>query len=659
MEKQKRLKKSRYITGFDGIRSLAVMGVILYHLLPRVMTGGYLGVPIFFVVSGYLITDLLRQEWEQNGKINIWQFYVRRMKRLYPGLVFLLVTASAYITLFQRGLLNNLRGTVISSLFYVNNWWQINNGLSYFDRFANESPFTHIWSLAVEGQNYLFWPIIFVLLMTLVRKKKWIFYTVLGMSGISAILMMILYSPGADPTRVYYGTDTRLFSIWLGCALAFVWPSTRLKKEIPKQAKKTLNIAGLISFVLLVSAFFFFNDHMDFVYYGGMLLVSLLCVVLVAVTAHPGASWNRWLTNPIFTWVGKRSYGIYLYQFPVMIFYEAKVSNIGDHVLMHTLIEVTLILLISELSYRYIERPLARFDYSKTFSVVKGWFQKPILSLEKPWLVPGLLVVIIALVGFTIAPKNAVTADQQQLQEKIAANKKLAEKSKEENGKASGTLDQSVLDKYDLTKAQGKKAQKLELTAFGDSVMLDAATDLKEIYPKVVVDGDVGRQLYTSEPYLEELKKQELLKDTVLVGLGTNGAFSETQFDSVMDTIGDRKVYWVNVRVPTKRWQNDVNDMLAKMAKKYDNMTLIDWYDYSKDHDEWFYDDQVHPNPEGMIHYAHFVSQALLGGKSSSSESTKDSEVTDEATNQDSEDLTNGATSSSMANTSEDLDTAQ
>ena len=169
MEKQKRLKKSRYITGFDGIRSLAVMGVILYHLLPRVMTGGYLGVPIFFVVSGYLITDLLRQEWEQNGKINIWQFYVRRMKRLYPGLVFLLVTASAYITLFQRGLLNNLRGTVISSLFYVNNWWQINNGLSYFDRFANESPFTHIWSLAVEGQNYLFWPIIFVLLMTLVR----------------------------------------------------------------------------------------------------------------------------------------------------------------------------------------------------------------------------------------------------------------------------------------------------------------------------------------------------------------------------------------------------------------------------------------------------------------------------------------------------------
>lgn len=142
-------------------------------------------------------------------------------------------------------------------LLYVNNWWQINNGLSYFDRFANESPFTHIWSLAVEGQNYLVWPILFVLLMVFVRKRKWIFYTVLGTSFLSAILMMILYTPGGDPTRVYYGTDTRLFSIWLGSALAFVWPSTRLKKNIPKQAKNILNIAGGISLLALILCFFF------------------------------------------------------------------------------------------------------------------------------------------------------------------------------------------------------------------------------------------------------------------------------------------------------------------------------------------------------------------------------------------------------------------
>ena len=627
MEKQKRLKNSRYITGFDGIRSLAVVGVILYHLLPTSLKGGYLGVPIFFVVSGYLITDLLRQEWEQNGKINIWQFYVRRMKRLYPGLVFLLITASAYITLFQRGLLNNLRGTVVSSLLYVNNWWQIKNGLSYFDRFANESPFTHIWSLAVEGQNYLVWPILFVLLMVFVRKKKWIVYTVLGGSLISAILMMILFTPGGDPTRVYYGTDTRLFSIWLGSALAFVWPSTRLKKNIPKQAKRVLNLAGLISLIALILFFFLLDDHYSFVYYGGMLLVSLFCVVLVAVTAHPGASVNKWLTNPVFSWIGKRSYGIYLYQFPVMIFYEAKVANIADHVLLHTLIEISLILIISELSYRYIERPLARFDYGQTIQVVKGWFTKPIISKQKPWVIPGILMVLIALVGFVTAPKNSVTADQKKLQAQIAESKRLAEESQKNEDNNSNTVDQAVLDKYGLTAKQGKKAQKLELTAFGDSVMLDAATDLKELYPKVVVDGDVGRQLYASEPYIEELKKQNLLKDTVLIGLGTNGAFSESQFDSIMSALGDRKVYWVNVRVPTKRWQNDVNALLAQMAKKYDNLTLIDWYDYSNSHNDWFYDDQVHPNLEGMKHYIHLVSETLLGKdktkKTVSSESTQ------------------------------------
>lgn len=627
MEKQKRLKNSRYITGFDGIRSLAVVGVILYHLLPTSLKGGYLGVPIFFVVSGYLITDLLRQEWEQNGKINIWQFYVRRMKRLYPGLVFLLITASAYITLFQRGLLNNLRGTVVSSLLYVNNWWQIKNGLSYFDRFANESPFTHIWSLAVEGQNYLVWPILFVLLMVFVRKKKWIVYTVLGGSLISAILMMILFTPGGDPTRVYYGTDTRLFSIWLGSALAFVWPSTRLKKNIPKQAKRVLNLAGLISLIALILFFFLLDDHYSFVYYGGMLLVSLFCIVLVAVTAHPGASVNKWLTNPVFSWIGKRSYGIYLYQFPVMIFYEAKVANIADHVLLHTLIEISLILIISELSYRYIERPLARFDYGQTIQVVKVWFTKPIISKQKPWVIPGILMVLIALVGFVTAPKNSVTADQKKLQAQIAESKRLAEESQKNEDNNSNTVDQAVLDKYGLTAKQGKKAQKLELTAFGDSVMLDAATDLKELYPKVVVDGDVGRQLYASEPYIEELKKQNLLKDTVLIGLGTNGAFSESQFDSIMSALGDRKVYWVNVRVPTKRWQNDVNALLAQMAKKYDNLTLIDWYDYSNSHNDWFYDDQVHPNPEGMKHYIHLVSETLLGKdktkKTVSSESTQ------------------------------------
>ena len=545
------------------------------------------------------------------------------MKRLYPGMVVMLLLSAAYITLFQRNLLNNLRGVVVSSLLYVNNWWQINHGLSYFDRFGNESPFTHLWSLAVEGQNYLIWPLLFILLMKLVKNRGTIFKIVIGCSLLSALLLAIWYSPGADPTRVYYGTDTRLFSIWMGSALAFIWPSTHLKKEIPKKAKRVLNLAGGLSFIGLVITFFVLDDHLSFVYYGGMLLVSLLCTILVAVTAHPGASLNRWLTNPLFSYIGKRSYGIYLYQFPVMIFYEAKIGNVGENVLLHTLIEIVLILLISELSYRFIENPLRKFHYKDTFRTVRNWFSKPVISRQKPWLLPGLLVSLVALYGIATAPVNYVDAQQQQLKENIAANKKAAEQTQKnangsdtestgENSSKATEAEQSVMEKYGLTEAQVKKAEELEITAFGDSVMLDATADLQEIFPKAVVDGDVGRQLYESPELIKALKEKDLLRDTVLIGLGTNGSFTETQFDNLMKEIGDRKVYWINVRVPTQRWQNEVNSMLEKMAAKYDNMTLIDWYDLSNEHEEWFYEDRVHPNPDGMLQYCTLVSQAIL-----------------------------------------------
>ncbi len=343
------------------------------------------------------------------------------------------------------------------------------------------------------------------------------------------------------------------------------------------------------------------------------------------MTAHPGASLNRLLTNPLFSYIGKRSYGIYLYQFPVMIFYEAKVGNIGENVLLHTLVELFLILLFSELSYRFIENPLRKFKYKHTVSTVRGWFTKPIFSWKKPWVIPGTLITMIALVGIISAPTNYVDAQQQQLKDTIAANKKAAEETqKNANGDSAQSstdssdaadtteAEQDIMTKYALSEAQLKKAESLEITAFGDSVMLDATADLQELFPQAVVDGDVGRQLYASPDLIKSLKDQGLLRDTVLVGLGTNGSFTEAQFDSFMSEIGDRNVYWVNVRVPTQRWQNEVNRMLEKMADKYDNMTLIDWYDLSNSQESWFYEDRVHPNPDGMVEYVKLVAQTIL-----------------------------------------------
>lgn len=623
----KQQHKRRYISGLDGLRSLAVIGVIFYHLMPENMRGGYLGVPVFFVISGYLITDGLRQEWQINEKIQFKQFYLRRIRRLYPALVTLLIVSAAYITLFQRNLLNNLKGIVFSSLFYVNNWWQIRQGYSYFDRFGNESPFTHLWSLAVEGQNYLIWPIICLLLLKFVKNKSTIIKIIFGGTLISALMMVLLFQPGSDPTRVYYGTDTRLFSLWLGSLLAFVWPTAQLRSQIPKEAKKVLNLSGGISLVLLALGFFFLDARYSFIYYGGFYLISLLACVMVAVTAHPGANWNRWLTNPLFTYIGKRSYSLYLYQFPVMIFYEAKVKNIADHRWLHTVIELVIIFLLSEWSYRFVEKPGREWTIKGILRKLKETVKMRGFTAQavKQWGI--LVVVLISLIGLIIAPTNTLTAEQEAFQQKIEENQKIAEETKSQTNQTNEAIDTTdttetsgeipeniatLMTRYQLTEEQVRQGQQLELTAFGDSVMLGATSNLQEVFPSVVVDAVIGRQLYNSLKEIKQLKKEGLLKKNVLLGLGSNGLATEAQFDDLMTEIGDRQVYLINTRVPTQRWQNGVNALFDQMATKYENITLINWYQASDGQPDWFREDQVHPSEQGLIEYTGLIARNVL-----------------------------------------------
>lgn len=606
--------KHRYITGFDGIRTIAVIGVIFYHLFPNIVKGGYLGVPVFFVISGYLIVDLLRQEWDVTHKIDLKSFYFRRMKRLYPALIGVLVLSASYITLFQRNLLNNLRGVVVSSLLYFNNYWQIENQLSYFDRFHNPNPFTHLWSLSVEGQNYLILPLIFLLFYQVIRKKRNLATFFLLGSILSAIWMAICFKPGIDPTAVYDSTFTRLSSIWLGASLAIVWPSNRLKTQISVQAKKTLDIAGVIALLGIMISFLTLSAQSSFLYYGGMYLVSILSAVLVAATAHPGADFNRFLTNPVFDYIGKRSYGIYLYQFPVMIFYESVVKNINHYLWLHTIVEVALILAVSELSYRLIEVPCRRYDYSQLKTQVTEWFRLPAVSKEKIMSIPIIFVCCVALFGIFTAPANQKDDSQKAFEATIAKNKKAADATKttQSTTEVIHTTNE-IANKYQLTDKQLLKAQQMNLTMVGDSVMLGAVEEIKEIFPNVVVDADIGRQLYNGEQIIQALLDKKLLANTVVIGLGTNGVYTEENFHKMMTVIGKkRKVYLLNAYVPTQRWQGDINRFLSKMADEYKNITLIDWYDLGKEHEDWFEEDHVHLKQEGQIGYTALIAQTIL-----------------------------------------------
>lgn len=622
-----RMRPRRYITGFDGIRTLAVLGVIIYHLMPASLQGGYLGVPIFFVVSGYLITDLLLQDWLQFGRIRIGRFLGHRMRRLYPAFVTMLLATSAYITLFQRSLLTNIRATVTTNLLYVYNWFEINHGQSYFDRFNGESPFTHLWSLSIEGQYYLFWPLVVALLMILFKKRSRIFWFMLAMAAVSALGMAILYDP-ENTNRVYYGTDTRMFAILLGSGLAFIWPSREMSPDIAPINRLTLDALGGVSLVAIVWMFFRMAGTSAFTYRGGMLLFTLLSTVLVATVAHPGSSMNRILTNPVFTYIGQRSYGIYLYQFPVMIFYETKVHNIGDHPLINSLIEVALILLVTELSYRFIEEPMRHYDYSRLWTDIREFVREPKLNRLTTTIfgITATLFLITA-VGFVQQPSKTAASQKTDLQKTIAKNSKDAEKKNEAAlkrqkaaAKARSASKKVAVEKMKTAAAEKKLTAKQKqvakeydlkpqvvlamrdtsLTAIGDSVLLDVANDLQEVIPATTVQGKVGRQASEVPGILQSLSQQGQLAHNVLLNVGTNGAVPSSQADQIVKMVGkDHEIFWVTAHVPTQSWQNQVNDQIKKTAAKYKNVHVIDWHQKSLNRSDWFAADNVHPNPAG------------------------------------------------------------
>nr|WP_315526956.1 acyltransferase family protein [Carnobacterium maltaromaticum] len=622
MEKAKRLKSSRYMSGLDGLRALAVIGVIFYHLTPHILPGGFLGVPIFFVLSGYLISDLLIQEFEQNGKISLKQFWKRRLNRLYPALVTMLILVTGWITIFERSLLLNIRNMILTSLVYLNNWWQISQGASYFDRFTTPSPFVHLWSLAIEGQFYLIWPVIVVFAIVFIKRNDWIFYTFIGVSILSALLMAILYVPGADPSRVYYGTDTRAFSLLIGSALAFIWPSTKLKKNLPNAGRVTLDAVGVLSLGLLIWLMVQLMDSDPFTYYGGIFIFSLISGILVAVVAHPATWLAKLLSLQPLKWIGQRSYGLYLWQYPVMILYEVKVGDTSLHPLRHLIIQITLIILISEASYRFVEMPFKKLNIREVLNwnviVDHGkalWRNQTITGkMHKVGIVLLSLILIISLVGFTVAPVGD-SPGKIRLAAQLKANQTKIDKQKQDliEQKNKEVEESAVREPlFGLTPEQMEEAGELKVTLIGDSVMLSVVNPVEQLFSKAVIDGVIGRQLYQTVPVVESLKQEDKLGNPVVIALGTNGAFTDKQMDDLLAAVGDsKKVYLVNTQVP-KNWKNSVNQGISSAAKRHSNVEVIDWNSYSQNHSDWFYEDGVHPNETGAEEYTKLIATSVL-----------------------------------------------
>ena len=634
------MAKNRYITGYSGLRALAVIGVILYHFDPNTFVGGYLGVPIFFVLSGYLVTCQILKSYEEKGFYNNKKFYLSRIKKIYPPLIAVLWLSAAYIVLFQRNLLVKLGQIVIANLLNVYNFWQILNGQSYFERFAaNESPFVHLWTMSINGQFYILWPIVIFLLVKYGKKRKNIFSILLILSALSAVEMAIMFRAGVDVNRIYYGTDTRFFSLGLGAALAVIWPLNKLKSNIKRSDSITLDIIGLISFCEIIFLFLspIMNAENVFTYLGGMFLFTLFTTILVGVIAHPGSHWNKWLTNPVFNWIGSRSYEIYLYQFPVMIFFEDKVSNMADHVLLYRFIELVLIVILSELAYRLVERPCGKISWPKIKKYLQQIFDKKAKNyFQKGKAVLTGLIFLTGSIAILISPAvKAQNFNQSQLARRIRANRKQQRKDnnelikeyqeispreqkkakliKEAKQAAKNHPIKKSFERFGISQIEIQLARKIDLTAIGDSVMAGSSNDLKDLLPKAVIDAAISRQLNVSFDLLKHYQNENVLGKNVLIGLGTNGPFKMSDIDDLMKQLGHkRQVFWINVYVPAKPWQNEVNNLLNEAAKKYHNFKVINWHSNAEKHPNWFYEDKTHPTPIGSKHYSALIVKKVV-----------------------------------------------
>ena len=351
----------RYMPGLDGLRALAVLAVIAYHEQLGWAPGGLLGVGVFFTLSGYLITDLLLGQWVRSGGLNLGDFWLRRARRLLPALFVMLAAVTAWVTVMSPARLASLRGAVAGAATYSSNWYYIYTHNSYFARFAPPGPFDHLWSLAVEEQFYLVWPWVLLLGVYFLRGRRpgavrWLALPTLALAAASAVAMMMLYHPGYDPTRIYEGSDTRACGLLVGAALAMVWPSRRTARTA-LWTRVALDGAGLAGLAVIGVMIWRVGQYSTFTYQGGLVLLSVATAGTVAAVAYPGSLVGVMLGWKPLRWIGVRSYGIYLWHYPVIIL-TSPANSAED--LPRAALQVAASIGLAALSWRFIEEPIRR-----------------------------------------------------------------------------------------------------------------------------------------------------------------------------------------------------------------------------------------------------------------------------------------------------------
>ena len=620
-EKRNYAKKGQYITGIDGLRAIAVLMVLAYHLKLPFAKGGLLGVTIFFVISGFLITRILVSELESTHKVDLKKFWSRRIRRLIPAVLTMTSILIPVSAAFNRVLFTKACSDLLSAVFCYNNWQQIFRNVSYFENAGMPSPLTHCWSLSVEAQFYLLYPLLLIFFAKFQDWRRISACATLLMAVFSMGAMWVLFDPSKDPSRVYYGTDTRAFSLLFGAFLVFLIqdrPAKRRRKGT-RASWFPWDTAGAATLLVLFYMAARADGSGSFLYRGGQAIASACTVLVILSLLDTDGVLSRILSTMPLKWISDRSYGIYLWHYPIILLVSGgKKAAWWVHAL-----EILLTFLMSALSYRLVETPVRSGIIEKSISIIRSepetrrerrlqirTLKRSIRAVSAALVLAAGVLLCVLFVPRENALDHIEEWEQQEKKAQEIAQRKTLEL-KETVSRDPGQ--DGVQTSGEAAPTDEEILNSLSLLLIGDSVAMGATDEFYTAFPCGISDVAVGRQTTESIGiYDAYVNAHGWNGDCVVFALGSNGLLYDS-LSTLREMLGpDRPLFVVTVRVPYVSWEGPNNQEVRAFTEAAENTYLIDWYGISEGHWEYFAGDGIHLTLEGCRAYIDGIKEGVL-----------------------------------------------